>query len=44
MAGAAQVAANPSSDEGVMKLAHALAEYPKYFDHQNWRPLPKSKP
>jgi len=44
MTGAALVAANPSSDEGVMKLADALAEYPEYFEHQNWRPLPKPKP
>jgi hypothetical protein len=35
---------NPQSHEGVAKLAHALNEYPKYFDHPNWSSLsgPKS--
>ncbi len=34
--GAALVSADPRSEEGAMKLTHALAEYPKYFDHPNW--------
>ncbi|MEO6992220.1 MAG: hypothetical protein ABI273_01205 [Lacunisphaera sp.] len=38
--GAALVAADPRSEEGAMKLTHALAEYPRYFNHPNWSPLP----
>lgn len=41
--GSAMVAANPSSKEGLMKLTHALAEYPVYFDHPDWHPLAEPK-
>ena len=40
MEDAALVAANPQSEAGRSKLANALRNYPKYFDHPNWRPLP----
>jgi hypothetical protein len=39
MTGSAVVAADPQSREGAMKLIHALAEYPGYFNHPNWSPL-----
>jgi hypothetical protein len=41
--GAALLSANPPSGEGVAKLAHALREYPKYFEHPGWSPLPEPK-
>lgn len=37
--GAALVAADPRSDDGVAKLAQALRGYPNYFDHPGWSPL-----
>lgn len=41
--GAALVSANPPSVEGVAKLAHALREYPKYFEHPGWSPFSEPK-
>ena len=43
MTGAAATTANPASGDGVLKLAEALREYPKYFDHPGWSPLPEPK-
>lgn len=40
LGGAALVNAKPPASEGFEKLAHALSEYPKYFDHPGWVPLP----
>jgi len=44
MAGAAATTANPASGDGGAKLAEALREYPKYFDHPGWSPLPERRP
>jgi hypothetical protein len=44
MAGAAATTANPASGDGALKLAEALREYPKYFDHPGWNPLPEQRP
>ncbi|MEN9404503.1 MAG: hypothetical protein RL091_3206 [Verrucomicrobiota bacterium] len=44
MAGAAAVTANPASRDGALKLAAALREYPKYFDHPGWSPLTERQP
>lgn len=44
MAGAAAATANPASGDGGSKLADALREYPKYFDHPGWSPLPERQP
>lgn len=41
--GAALASANSPSGEGVVKLAHALREYPQYFEHPGWSPLPEPK-
>lgn len=38
--GATLVNAQPPAPAGFEKLAHALSEYPKYFDHPGWVPLP----
>lgn len=44
MTGAAAATANPVSGDGALKLVHALREYPKYFDHPGWNPLPEQRP
>lgn len=44
MEGVALLSASPSPNGGVAKLAEALREYPKYFDHPGWSPLPEPKP
>lgn len=44
MAGAAATAASPASGDGEAKLTNALREYPKYFDHPGWSPLPERRP
>lgn len=38
--GASLVNAKPPAPAGLEKLAHALNEYPKYFDHPGWVPIP----
>lgn len=40
LGGATLVNAKPPAPAGFEKLAHALNEYPKYFDHPGWVPLP----
>jgi len=44
MAGAAATTANPASGDGALKLTDALREYPKFFDHPGWSPLPERRP
>jgi hypothetical protein len=44
LAGAAATTANPASEDGLSKLAAALREYPQYFDHPGWKPLPGAQP
>lgn len=41
LAGATMVSADPASHAGFEKLANALREYPKYFDHPGWAPIPE---
>jgi hypothetical protein len=44
MAGAALLATDGQSAEGLAKLRHALSEYPRYFNHPNWHPLSAAMP
>ena len=41
LSGSAMVGADPASHAGFEKLAQALREYPKYFDHPGWTPIPQ---
>jgi flagellar basal body-associated protein FliL len=38
--GGALLAADPASPEGATLLTQALRQYPDYFDHPGWTPLP----
>ncbi|MBW7896082.1 MAG: hypothetical protein H3C27_13280 [Opitutaceae bacterium] len=44
LTGVAAATENPASDDGMAKLAEALREYPQYFDHPGWKPLPGAQP
>lgn len=44
LTGVAAVTENPASNDGMAKLAEALRDYPQYFDHPGWNPLPKPQP
>ena len=40
LAGASLLTTDGRSREGLLRLRHALDEYPRYFDHPNWNPPP----
>jgi len=40
--GASLLGTDDQSDEGLARLHHTLGEYPRYFNHPNWKPLPNS--
>ena len=43
MAGASLLTTEGQSGEGLARLRHALGEYPRYFNHPNWNPLPNPR-
>ncbi len=44
LSGATMVGADPASHAGFEKLRQALREYPEYFDHPGWAPIPEMTP
>lgn len=39
LAGVAEIKTNPHAANGMPRIAHALEEYPRYFQHPDWKPL-----
>lgn len=44
MEGSAMLEADPASLPGLEKLTHVLRQYPVYFQHPEWVPLPGVRP
>lgn len=40
LTGADALAADPPAPEGLKRIVAALDEYPRYFEHAGWQPLP----
>ncbi|MEQ1715363.1 MAG: hypothetical protein ABL907_05170 [Hyphomicrobium sp.] len=41
--GAKAMSADPNALDGLPRILKALGQYPQYFDHQGWQPLPDSQ-
>lgn len=41
--GAKAMSADPNALDGLPRILKALGQYPQYFDHQGWQPLPASR-
>ena len=42
LGGAGELERDPSSADGLPRISHALQQYPEYFDHPGWTPVPSS--
>jgi hypothetical protein len=40
LGGAGELERDPRSAGGLPRIAHALQQYPEYFDHPGWKPVP----
>lgn len=40
LGGAGELERDPASADGLTRIAHALQQYPEYFDHPGWKPVP----
>ena len=40
LGGAGELERDPASADGLPRIAHALQQYPEFFEHPGWKPVP----